>query len=158
MKWAVSACAMMIMVGNAAGQWRLQSIEDKMSGKPTRLAVVKSADSLSLDFPYKGENRGELAIRQHPAHGLDVIFTVDKGQIICSRISSCEVVVKFDDKPPMKFGANGPDDHSSTVLFLRDAKRFIAQAKDAKVILVQATYYKAGGQVLTFSTPGGLQW
>lgn len=137
--------------------WDYESDKDKMTGKTTALARVGSENSMSLDFPYKGENYGHLTIRQHPQYGLDVIFSVDKGQILC-RLSECEVMVRFDEMPPSRFAANGAADNSSTHIFLRDRTRFINAAKKAKKILVQVTMHTNGAPILEFATASPLVW
>jgi hypothetical protein len=138
--------------------WRLDTSEDQMTGKPIRSAYAISLNSLALDFPYRGLNYGQLTVRQHPKYGLDVIVSVEKGQLLCGSYDGCTVQVRFDDAPPANFSANGPADHSTTSLFLSNPKRFIAGASKAKHIRVAFSMYQSGTQVLEFSTPAGLEW
>lgn len=138
--------------------WRFDTGQDQMTGKPVRQAYVTSVNSLALDFPYRGSNYGQLTVRQHPKHGLDVIVSVEKGQMLCRSYDGCVVQVRFDDAPPSEFSAAGPADHSTTSLFLQNPKRFIAGASKAKHVRVAFSMYQAGTQVLEFSTPAGLDW
>ena len=143
----------------AAAQWTYGEQRDEMSGKSERHAYVPSFNSLSLSFPYAGTNMGQLLVRKHPRYGLGVIFSIDKGQIICrSYGDGCFVKVKYDDGPVHHFSASPPDDGSSTHIFLNDPARFIAGARKAKEIRVQATYYQGGSPALLFKTPGPLEW
>lgn len=129
-----------------------------MSGKTTRYAQIRSDNSLSLGFPYSGRNYGQLTVRQHPKYGLDVIFQVEKGQLMCNGHRGCVIAVKFDDKAPMTFSADGPEDNSTEVAFLRDEGRFINAARGARRILVQVTMFRAGNQLLEFTAPEPLKW
>lgn len=131
-----------------------------MTSKEMKLAAIVSDNSLNLPFPYNSSNNfGELQVRNRPGKGTDVIFSIQKGQIICpSYGDGCTVTVRFDQAPPIKFGGIGPTDNSSDTVFLHDTKRFIAGASKAKKILVQVTMYQAGSQTLEFSPPSGLVW
>jgi hypothetical protein len=146
--WALAAA---MFAGAAFAGWDYETDQDKMTGKKTVMATMASTNSLALDFPYKGENHGHLMVRQHPQYGLGVVFSVDKGQILC-RLSECEISVRFDESPPMKFSADPPADHSSNHVFLRDRTRFINAAKKAKKILIQVTMHTNGAPILEFAT------
>lgn len=143
---------------SASADWKYSTPTDAMTSKPIKLAVLQSDNSLDLDRPYSGVNYGNLVIRQSPRQGLDIMFSVDKGQIICDRYNGCAVSVRFDDAPPMRFNAGGSSDHDSKVLFLRNESKFVAAAAKAKRILVQVVIYQAGQQVLEFSSPKPLEW
>lgn len=142
----------------SASAWTYQVDVDKMTNKKTSYALAQSTSSLNLGFPYQGRNMGLLTVRQHPQYGLDVIFSVDKGQLTCSSYSSCEVLVKFDDGKPVRFSGTEPADNSSDTIFLDNKKRFIDAAKKAKKILVQVQFFQQGTHVLEFSVPGSLVW
>lgn len=141
-----------------AAAWEYPEELDKMTGKTGRYAVLKSDNSLALEFPYGGENHGYLTVRQHPTHGLNVIVAVEKGQILCSAYDGCSVVVRFDDGKPQRFSATPPADHSSNLLFIESEPRFISAAQKAKRILIQAAFYQNGNQVLEFTSPEPLRW
>lgn len=143
---------------SAQADWSYQKDIDAMTSKSATYATLQSSNSLNLDFPYKGQNNGYLTVRQHPKYGLDVIFRVDKGQLLCSAYNGCVVTVRFDDKPAMRFSGTGPADHSSDTIFLSGAQSFIAEAKKAKKILVQSNIYHNGAPVLAFSALQPLIW
>lgn len=150
------AAFLLISSAHAAG-WDYESSSDKMTGKKSAQASVTADNQLDFGFPYKGTNRGYLVVRQHPQYGLDVIIAIDKGQMLCHTYD-CKVSVKFDDAPPVRFGGNGPADHSSQSIFLEGAGKFIAAARKAKKILIQFNAYQNGAPVLEFSTPQSLNW
>lgn len=123
-----------------------------------RLVYVhtESDDSLSLRFPYAGRNYGHLFVIQHPRFGLMVQLKIDKGQLVCEP-GGCRVLVRFDEREPTYFGASEPADRSSNVLFLNEPSRFVAEAKKAKRIRVQANIYQEGAPYIEF-TPTPLEW
>lgn len=148
----LAACSAAHAVG-----WNYEESTDKMTGKKSARAQTVSDNSLDFSFPYQGKNRGYITVRQHPQHGLDVLISIDKGQMLCSSYD-CKVSIKFDDGPPVRFGGSEPADHSSETIFLQGANKFIASAKKAKKILVQFNAFQNGSPVLEFSTPQSLDW
>lgn len=155
-QWSVPL-ALCLASWPALAQWTYRSVSDPMGGGDSKFAVAKSENSLDLGFPYAGVNHGRLVVRKHPQHGLDVMFGVDKGQLVC-RVSECGVLIRFDDGKATVFEAATPADHSADLLFLKNPRRFIENAKKAKTIRAQATFFRNGAQVLVFQTPGGLDW
>ncbi|MDH6185504.1 hypothetical protein [Polaromonas sp. CG_23.6] len=158
MKKISTVIVAMLVCASASAGWVYDDSTDKMTGKKTSTASIESNNSLSLAFPYQGKNFGNILVRQHPSYGLNVIFYVDKGQILCRSYAGCSVTVRFDDKPPMKFEANGSEDNDPKVIFLKGASRFIEAAKKAKTILVQVTMYQSGAPVLEFHSASPLDW
>lgn len=143
---------------DAPSEWYHQTQDDPLSKRPTKAASLSSIDQLSLDFPYKGENRGHLWVRQSPRDGLTAYFSIDKGQLICHYGDNCQVSVSFDEAKPVTFRMIGAADSDSTVLFFSDAKRFIAGATRAKEIRVAAIIYQGGQPTLTFRATSPLVW
>lgn len=150
--------ALVLAAGSANADWLYHTQEDKMTSKPTKVAMLESTNSLSLGFPYSGKNMGTLYVRQHPKSGLNVIFTVDKGQILCRSYESCSISVRFDANQPVRMSAVGSSDNDSKVIFIENESKFIAAAKKAKKILIQVTMYQAGNQVLEFESTKPLEW
>lgn len=148
---AVAACI------PAQAQWVYQASEDEMSGKVMTTATAVSVNQLDLPFPYDGANHGYLSVRNSPL-GLQVIYSVDKGQVLCPSRAGCHVTVRFDDDKPTRFSARPANDRSPEFVFLSDQRRFTARAKTAKTIRVQADMYRAGAPVTKFHTPEGLEW
>lgn len=144
--------------GAQASAWDYQEVVDRMTGKKTRMAVMKSDNSLRLQFPYQGTNYGYVQVRQHPTYGLDVIVYVDKGQILCSQVTTCTVRVRFGDSQPLTFSGSPSADHDSTTVFLNNPRRFIEQAKKHQRLAIQLSMYQAGDQILEFSVPAALKW
>lgn len=141
-----------------ADSWEYREDVDKMTSKTTAFATLSSINSLSLSFPYKGSNYGQLMVRKHPQYGLHVMVSIDKGQILCPTYSGCSVQVRFGNRPPVTFQGSAPADHSSTSVFIRGAQGFIEHAKKAKSIKVQLNVYQSGAEVLEFDSDEPLVW
>lgn len=157
-KNAAAATALALFSLSSQASWTYNSSEDKMTGKTQMSATTTSANTLSLDFPYAGKNHGHLTVRQHPRQGLGVVFMIDKGQILCSRATSCNVIVRFDEGTPITFTGSEAASHDTTLVFLNNPQRFINQASKAKRIFVQPTLFRQGSPVLEFYTPTPLEW
>jgi hypothetical protein len=151
--------ALAVASGSAhAAQWRYQDDVDKMTGKSASYAVVESDNSLQLGSPYSGSNHGRITVRRHPKYGLDVLISVDKGQILCRAYDGCTVMIRFDSGKPQRFSVLEPADYSSETVFITNRSRFIAAAKKSKRILVQIPMFHEGEQVLEFAVPVELVW
>jgi hypothetical protein len=148
--------ALVVASSSAHAQWRYDFNDDSMTGKREETASIESINSLDLGFPYKGRNMATLTVRKSPRRGTHVYFQIEKGQFVCG-VSDCEVLVRFDEQQPTRYRAVGPADHSSKVLFLEPEGRFIAAARKAKTIRVQANIYQSGAPVLEFNA-GALEW
>lgn len=137
------------------GKWDYSTETDAMNSKVTRQASLTSENALHFPFPYQGNTYGFLTIRHRASDGLTAIFQVSDGQIIC--MMGCSVKVRFDDKPAMRFSAEPPSDHSSKVIFLEPASKFVSELKKSKKVLVEVTYYSAGTNISEFAT-SGFKW
>lgn len=147
-----------VIFSTTASAWSISTEKDPMSGKTATYATLSSSNSLSLGFPYSGRNYGQLVVRRHPKYGLDVLVSIEKGQTLCRSYEPCQVAVKFDDKPPMRFSGYPPESMDSTTIFLSPESKFITNASKAKRILVQFQVYREGDQILEFNTPSPLKW
>ncbi|MBN3852826.1 hypothetical protein G3N59_05475 [Paraburkholderia sp. Ac-20340] len=136
--------------------WSYDERHDEMTGKPIQFATASANETLDFDFPYNGGSTATLQLRKHPRFGTDVILSVSKGQFVCG-VEACSVLVRFDDKPPQRFTANQPADYSSTSLFISPARSFIASARKAKRVVIEAAFYQAGNRHMTFPV-AGLNW
>lgn len=135
-------------------KWSYRSSDDPMSSKSIKFAEVPSENIVDFDFPYSGKQVGKLIIRQHPAHGTEVMFMIEKGQILCNSYAGCNVQVRFDEKKAEKWKALGPADHSNKVLFIQNEKAFIRKLLSSKTIRVQVPFYQEGEPVFEFYVSG----
>ena len=143
--------------GAAEGRWAYAEREDVMTGQVTRSAWVKSRNTHEFGFPYGGGARGEVTLRRHPRHGMDVMVSVDRGQILCSSYNGCRVMVRFDDREAIRFKGAEPADHGSTTVFLEPAAKFVKEAKRSKRAAVELEFFQEGTRVFLFDV-AGLVW
>ncbi|MEF9926439.1 MAG: hypothetical protein RR804_01285 [Massilia sp.] len=142
-------------VKNKAGkQWRYEAVEEPMTGKTQYTATVSSSNTVNLSFPYNDEQRGSLTLRTHPQYGKDVIFGMEKGQILCPSYKGCQVQVRFDEGKPIRFQASGAADHSTEYVFIDDYTGFVSQLKKAKRVRVAVEIYQNGSPAFEFDISG----
>jgi|GEM_PF-2527784 len=131
--------------------WEYSTYKNKMTGKDRALAISTGQENLNFKFPYSGKNLPTLTVRKE-SNDIDVLLQIEKGQFVC--LSKCKVSIKFDDKSPVNFSAQAPDDGSSNALFLNPASAIVSSLKASKTALVQATFYQEGDRVMLFRTDG----
>ena len=137
-------------------RWSYEESSDQMGRGKIKTANINSVNKVNFGFPYQGAQRGWLLLRQHPKHGKDVIFGIDRGQFLC-RIDACSVNVRFDNGKAQSYSAGEPADHSTTVLFIRNYDRFLANARKAKTVYIEAQFFQEGTRVFEFAIEG-LKW
>ena len=136
--------------------WEYFDVPDDMGFGTIHIAEIKSNNTVNFDSPYKGEQRATLKLRTHPRRGEGVIFSIEKGQFI-SGVYGTTVFVRFDDDAPKKFTAVELDDRDPTRLFIQGYKSFVASARKASKIRIEATFYNEGNRVFEFDS-AGLAW
>jgi len=135
-------------------QWVYRTEKDTMTQKDIWSATVVSNNSIELDFPYAGPQTATLEVRRHPQYGKDIIFQIERGQILCEPFHGCSVLVRFDDQPAERYAAGPPADHSTTVLFIKNYDKFVQRAIKAKKVFIQVSIYQNGNQTLEFNVAG----
>lgn len=136
-------------------QWTYRTDQDGM-GRQRSFASVTSDNTLSFAFPYQGSQNATLTIRRVSQLGTDVMVQIQRGQFLCG-IEECAINIRFDSGPVQQFSASGPTDHSTTLLFINGAPRFISLLRKTKAVRVEATFYQEGRHVLEFNVEG-LDW
>ena len=136
-------------------EWEYDSKDDEMTNSKSYFATILSDNGEVFTFPYEEEGGSHLmvTVRQAKRSGTDVILGISKGQFNGQYVS-----VKFDDNAAKKYKAYSADDGSLDVLFIDNAKDFIAKAKTAKTIKIEAEFYQEGNRVFTFTADKPLKW
>ena len=136
-------------------EWEYDSKDDEMTNSKSHFATILSDNGEVFAFPYEEEGGSHLmvTVRQTKKSGTDVILGISKGQFNGQYVS-----VKFDDNAAKKYKAYSADDGSLDVLFIDNAKDFIAKAKTAKIIKIEAEFYQEGNRVFTFTADKPLKW
>lgn len=135
------------------GSWEYFSSTDPMSDKPVNYARVQSDNTFQFDFPYQGEQHATLSLRRHPKWGKDVIFSIEKGQILCSSYN-CPVRVRFDDEPARTYEGNEPADNSSESIFIPAYSTFTSKLAKAKRVRIEVNVFKQGTLTTEFKVKG----
>lgn len=135
-------------------QWTYSSRSEGMSGQNVVTAYVQSTNTINLDFPYSGPQRGVLTLRRHPRWGNDVIFRIERGQILCHSYGECRINVRFDDGSVARYKGNPPEDNSSEVVFIPAFSTFVKRLPNAKIVKVEVSIYQNGNNVFEFDVSG----
>lgn len=132
-------------------KWKYQVSKDELTSKSSYVAWVQSINLVNFEFPYQGQQRGELLLRTHPQHGKDLILRVKKGQMLVRSYEDTTVRVVFDDRSPVTYNVVGPSDHGTESLFFRDHKGFVARMLKSKSVKISVPFYKEGNVVFHFN-------
>jgi hypothetical protein len=135
-------------------QWTYDVREDKMTGGATRHAYVLSTNTVTFRSPYAGAQHGRLSLRIDPQYGRDVIFSIERGQLLCRSFEDCDVLVRFDEGKPERFSAVGPADNSSETVFFRNYDRFLGKLRKAQIVRISLNVYQEGAPVFEFDVSG----
>ena len=137
------------------GKWRYRDFTDEASGKKGTRALLSSENSVNLSFPYSGSQYGELEIRNHPRWGFDVIFSLQRGQIVSSSSwNNKTIVIRFDDGEAKTWGYNEAGDNSSEHAFIKPEGQFESMMKRAKKVYITPTIYQDGSRTFRFNVKG----
>lgn len=138
---------------SAPANWEYGGKTDAMTNSATLWACATSTNQVKLDFPYKSQAT-ELCAR-HGAKGSDVYVRLPEGgQFNCSIVDGCRIRVKFDDGAIQNVTAVTASDGSNDVVFLRGEAKLVAALKTAKSVIIEAEFFQAGTQQMTFKTEG----
>lgn len=135
-------------------QWFYIQSDDEMSKGAIHQAQVLSSNTANFDFPYSGAQHATLTLRTHPRHGKDIIFSIEKGQILCRSYENCTVLVRFDDEPSSNYSAIGAADNSTETIFIRNYSKFTERLLKAKRVRIAANIYQQDAPVFEFDVSG----
>jgi len=144
-------------VSNAAGNvsgWKYRHNDYEMGKGRVHTAVLESVNSVSFEFPYRGAQRGVLTVRTHPKYGKDVIFEIEKGQLLVRSYEDSSALVRFDDSDSIKYRVVGAEDHSTTSAFFQDYQGFVSRMMKSKRVRISIPVYHEGSPVFEFDVGG----
>lgn len=131
--------------------WQYSQSSDEMTGDISYFATIDSRNLIQLEHPYQGYNQPQLTIRRSKQNGFVVMFSISRGQILCNH---CDVQVRFDDLPALRFSGVGSASRETEILFLTPGKEFVDAMKKAQTVKVEVLIYKKGNVVSTFDVGG----
>ena len=137
-------------------RWEYEEQSEKMGRGTVKQATVRSLNEVEFDFPYRGQQRATLQLYIHPKYGKNLTIAVEKGQFLCG-FCNCQASVRFDNGKAQNFSAVEPADHSTTMLFILGYDRFLASARKAKKVYIEALFFQQGTRVFEFDI-SGLKW
>ncbi len=131
-------------------QWNYHQSDDEMSKGIIYQAYVLSTNKVNFDFPYSGAQHGTLILRTHPRYGKDIIFKIERGQILCASYDGCTVLVRFDDEESVKYSAATASDNSTETIFIQNYSKFVGKMLKAKKVRIAANIYQENAPVFEF--------
>ena len=134
-----------------SSKWTYDSQRDEMRSEVSEFASVNSENTIEFGFPY-GEQPASITVRKNPQYGIDVMFGIPSGQILCHGFGDSYLNVKFDDGPIRRFDCNGSSDGTSEVSFIVNSRQFISALKESDRTIIEAEFYQAGRQQYIFDT------
>lgn len=128
--------------------WHYAAESDPMGRGMQRAAWITSENAIDLPFPYSGTQTVRLVIVHSPKYGLRVHVDLLRGQFQCT--GGCTVPVRFDDQAIVQMDASPAADGDPKMLFIRSEETFIGKMMRAHTVRIEAPFWQAGSQVLTF--------
>lgn len=133
-----------------SSQWLYHQSDDPMGKGAIYQAQVSSSNTVDFKFPYGGAQHATLILRISPRYGKDVIFNIEKGQVLCHSYEDCTVLVRFDDEKAVNYTAVGAADNSTETIFIRNYGRFVEKMLKAKRVRIAANIYQQGAPMFEF--------
>jgi hypothetical protein len=125
-----------------------------MGGGTAHTASVLSSNSVEFGFPYAGIQHASLSLRDHPRYGKDVIFLIERGQLMCSPLNGCAVTVRFDEGGPEIYRATSAADRSRNVVFINDHQRFVSKLSGSRRARITMEVFREGAPMFEFEVGG----
>jgi hypothetical protein len=113
--------------------------------RPVKFGCIGSDEMVHLNSPYE-DTFTRLCLR---TDGAALFILNGDGQMLSGEGHGA--IIRFGDGPAKRFSLEEPSDYSSKEAFVEPAGPLFAAARAGKSITIEATYYEAGQQVVTFS-------
>lgn len=136
-------------------KWRYSETVDEMRNSTAYFASINSQNTVDFDFPYAGSQPMQIQFRKSPAFGKDVIFAIERGQIVCD-VYDCLGNISFDGKTERLTLARSADG-TATVAFARYPDALSRKFRNSSKVVVELTFYQEGARQFIFETDG-LEW
>ena len=138
-----------------AQAWEYRNKTDQMRGTTTRFAESTSTNKVNFGAPYAGGSYLEMTLRERSKDGLNILFTISKGQFQCS--SGCKFFAKFDEGKIYEIAATGSSSGSVDTIFVQDEPPFLEALRNSKRLIVEMEFFQEGSSQFVFNT-AGLKW
>jgi hypothetical protein len=131
-------------IAAAAPSWDYQTVDRDAAARKAHVGCIQSDDQISLKSPYEN-TFARLCFRSDGG----VWLSIASGQLLTG--DSHDARIRFSNSAPRSFSLEQPSDYSSDAAFIVPSGPVFAAARAGKKIAVEATYYEAGIQTVTFS-------
>lgn len=139
--------------------WKKQTAVDEMTDATNIWVTLKSSNYKNFEFPYEGDTYLTITVRKMKQYGIDVILSLDRGQIIGNDFDGTNyVTIRFDNRQAKRYYFSESSDNDSKVIFLHNTSGFISEAKKATRILIQVPVYEEGNPTFEFNPYEPLEW
>ncbi len=132
-----------------AASWKPSTRKDSLTDAKVLMHEAVSDNAFSFAFPYGGSTRARLLIRQNGEEQKDVIFSIERGQLMHD-VRDGEIRIRFDDSETETFYTSQSASHDSHIAFIGDAQRFIDRANNANRVRIEFTAFRNGTHVADF--------
>ena len=157
MRNAILITLMSAICSAAPAAWVYSEKRTDVWGQTEWSAKTVSLNLVEFAYPINGAQRAELVVRKHLRFGTSVYIRLARSRFLCRSFYSCDVIVRFDHAPPLRFPASDPSDHATNILFIRDEARLVSALKAAKFVRIEAEFYQSGSKILEFDV-SGFEW
>lgn len=138
-----------------AQAWEYRNKTDQMRGTNTRFAESTSTNKINFSAPYSGGSHLELTLRERSQDGLNILFTISKGQFQC--VTGCKFFAKFDEGKIYEIAATNSSSGKVDTIFVEDEAPFLQALRQSKKLIVEMEFYQEGSKQFVFNT-AGLKW
>ena len=138
-----------------AQAWEYRTKNDQMRGTSTRFAESTSTNKANFAAPHAGGSYLELTLRERSKDGLNILFTISKGQFQCT--GGCKFFAKFDEGKIYEIEATGSSSGSVDTIFVQDEPPFLEALRTSRKLIVEMEFFQEGSSQFVFNTTG-LKW
>jgi len=125
--------------------WDYDTATMDAGSRPVKIGCIESDQMVHLNSPYE-DTFARLCLR---TDGAALFILNGDGQMLSGEGHGA--IVRFGDGPAKRFSLEEPADYSSKEAFVEPAGPLFAAARAGKPITIEATYYEAGQQTVTFT-------
>lgn len=129
---------------------------DEATDKRTRIAALRSVDTLSLKPPYSGGTIGSIGITKSTTD-IQAVFSATNGKVLDNTPSKNELRIQFDDSDPKYYSYTVPVVGDGSAVFIDKSSDITRRLKDAKRILIEASFVGNGTHVFHFEAKEALK-
>lgn len=144
--------------------WEREHRRDDFDGSRITVWCLESSNVVNMDFPYRGEQRLQLCIRQRGFDDVELYMGLPRGQILCG-LRGCDVSVLHGavdaslgsltlTEVPFVRASGG----MSSVIFADEPRELIRLIQDSGRIRVRLEFYRQGAFTFDFQTHMDEQW